>query len=69
MKGKTHNTVGCNASERRRRILDTYHPDTLYSREKRREDQWLFVEAKRGPRTKKLLGEIGMGSSEVPSVC
>jgi hypothetical protein len=35
-------------------ILDTYHPDTLYLREQRCENPWLFFEAKRGPRAEKL---------------
>jgi hypothetical protein len=33
-------------------ILDTYHPGTLYFREPGCEDQWLFFEAKMGPRAK-----------------
>jgi hypothetical protein len=33
-------------------ILGTYHPDTL--REQGCEEPWLFVEAKRGPRAKKV---------------
>ena len=31
-------------------ISDAYYPDTLYLREKECECQWLFCEAKRGPR-------------------
>ena len=34
--------------------LDTYHPNTLYLREKGCEDSLLFFEAKRGPRAKKF---------------
>ena len=33
-------------------ILDTYHPDALYLREKGCEDPWLFLGAKMGPRAK-----------------
>jgi hypothetical protein len=36
-------------------ILDIYHPDTLYMRE----ESWLFFEAKRGPREKKVLETMG----------
>jgi hypothetical protein len=32
--------------------LNTYHMQTLYLREQRIEDSWLFFEAKRGPRAK-----------------
>ena len=31
-------------------ILDTYHPNTLYLRERECEDPWLLFEASRGPR-------------------
>jgi len=43
-------------------ILRTYHPDTLYLREQGREDPWLLLETKRGPRAKtKSLGNIVLG--------
>jgi len=32
--------------------LDTYHPDTLYVRQKGCADPWLFFEARRGPPAK-----------------
>jgi len=35
-------------------IMDTSHPDTQYFRKQGCEDPWLFFEAKRGPRTKRL---------------
>ena len=47
---------GCLKSILRQKYLisDTYHPDTLYLRQQRCEDLWLFFEAKRGPRAKKF---------------
>jgi hypothetical protein len=33
-------------------IFDTYHSDTIYLREQRCEDPWLFSEAKSDPRAK-----------------
>ena len=36
-------------------ILYTYHPDTLYLRERGCEDPWLFFEAKRSPRAKTFV--------------
>jgi len=35
-------------------ILDSYHPDTLYLRERGCENPWLFFEAKGGPRAKQF---------------
>jgi hypothetical protein len=35
-------------------ILDAYHPDTLYLLERGCEDPWLFYDAKRGSREKRL---------------
>jgi hypothetical protein len=37
-------------------ILDTYHLDTLYVSQQVCEDPWLFFESKRGPPSKKNLG-------------
>jgi len=45
-------------------ILDTYHPDTLYLRQQGCEGPWLFCEAKRVPRGKRV-GEALLKTPEV----
>jgi len=39
--------------------LDTCHPDSLYLRQQGCEDPWLFFEAKRIPRAKKVWELLG----------
>jgi hypothetical protein len=35
-------------------ILNSYHPENPFFREQGRKDLWLFFEAERGPRAKRL---------------
>ena len=47
--------------------LNTYHPATVYWCEKGCEDPWLFFEAKRGPRAKRL-GNTAQRNDELENV-